>query len=558
MPLRAGLLATALLLVTPGPPAADAQPAGVLHVTVTILDPDQRILPVPRHVLLISDNPESAPPRRAMTGPDGAADVPLRPGNYTVESDEPLILEGKAYQWRQTLNVAAGRVTPLALTAGNAEVHAAPAGAPESAGEPEVPGGPDARPAAVGPSALLMDRLSGVVAVWSSTARGGGFLVDPRGLVVTTRQLAGGASARTAGALEVQLSATDKVAARVLAADPATNLAMLWIDPKAAARARPVRIRYADGGRGPSAGDPVAAISLPIGAAARVVAGTLSRVTPQALLTDLRMDVDSIGAPLFNAAGEVIAITAPDDPGPSSVSADSRAVRIDEIRTLLTIAEKGMQHTMPPEGTKLPVEPRRPFDEAAVQEAMRRRSGSSMPYTLQAADFDVALITPALLYGRGGGSGGVARGGADAPQRALEDFGQWSDYVRTRPAVLMIRATPKLVEGFWTTAARAAARTQGVSLPPIRHIKAGFAGMRLSCGDAEVTPIHPLRIEQRLDEGSAVYEGLYVFEPAAIGPACGGVRLTLFSEKDPAKGDTRVVDPAVLERIRQDFASYRE
>jgi len=54
-----------------------------------------------------------------------------------------------------------------------------------------------------------------------------------------------------------------------------------------------------------------------------------------------------------------------------------------------------------------------------------------------------------------------------------------------------------------------------------------------------------------------VYEGLYVFDPAAIGPQCGTVTLTLFSDKDPDKGDTRVLDPKILQQIWQDFAPYR-
>jgi hypothetical protein len=183
-----------------------------------------------------------------------------------------------------------------------------------------------------------------------------------------------------------------------------------------------------------------------------------------------------------------------------------------------------------------------------------------------AADFDVSLITPVLVYGarhQGEQVSGRERGrtGRDpaemqASLRALEDFGNWSDYVRDYPPVLMIRATPKLVESLWTTIARGAAQTQGVSLPPIKHIKAGFSTMRLTCGDVEVTPIHPFKIERRVGQTDGVYEGLYVFDPAAIGPHCGTVKLTLLSDKDPEKGDTRVIDPKILQQIWQDFASW--
>ena len=68
-----------------------------------------RRCPIARHALLISDNPATSTPRRIVTAPDGTADVRLRPGNYTVESDEPVAFNGKGYQWTQTIDITAGR-----------------------------------------------------------------------------------------------------------------------------------------------------------------------------------------------------------------------------------------------------------------------------------------------------------------------------------------------------------------------------------------------------------------------------------------------------------------
>jgi hypothetical protein len=205
---------------------------------------------------------------------------------------------------------------------------------------------------------------------------------------------------------------------------------------------------------------------------------------------------------------------------------------------------------------------------AALKEAVQGRAGSLSPYQTSSSDFDVAFITPVLVYGaahppeqapgreRRGGQGTVDA--TPAVARPLMEFGNWSEYVLDVPPVLLIRVTPKMVEGFWTTVARGAARTQGVDLPPIKHLKSGFARMRVFCDDAEVTPIHPFRLERRATENDTLSEGLYVFDPGAVGPHCGSVKLVLFSEKEPAKGDTRQVDPTVLEQIWQDFAPYRE
>ena len=84
-----------------------------------------------------------------------------------------------------------------------------------------------------------------------------------------------------------------------------------------------------------------------------------------------------------------------------------------------------------------------------------------------------------------------------------------------------------------------------------------FASMRLYCDATEVMPIHPFRIERRIDLSTGLFEGLYVFDPASVGPQCGKVRLVLFSEKAPAKGDERVIDAKTLEQIAKDFAAIR-
>jgi hypothetical protein len=118
-----------------------------------------------------------------------------------------------------------------------------------------------------------------------------------------------------------------------------------------------------------------------------------------------------------------------------------------------------------------------------------------------------------------------------------------------------VRVTPKMAEGLWAKVARGAAMTQGMSLPPMKRAKAGFLRMRAFCGDTEVTPIHPFVVEHRVSETEAIDEGLYMFDPSALGPQCSAVRLTVYSESETDKGDTRVVDQKVLDQITRDFMS---
>jgi hypothetical protein len=302
----------------------------------------------------------------------------------------------------------------------------------------------------------------------------------------------------------------------------------------------------------------VFAISAPFRDEKHLTSGVVKRVSIGSILSDIRVDDDSLGAPLFNAAGEVVAITTPQDD--ASIS-DTRAVRMEEARGLIAAAEKKMAQTDAPSGAPLPVEPLREWPDDALKEAAAGKKGRPAPYRVAAEDFDVGLITPVLVYSahrqeeRTGNDRQSTE--TEASLRALQDFANWWDYVRNDPPVLMIRATPKLVEPFWKTVLRGAAQTQGVSLPPLKHIKAGFSRMRLFCGGVEVAPIHPFKIEQRVGTAEGVYEGFYVFDPGAIGPHCGAVTLTLFSDKAPDRGDTRVIDAAIVEQVWRDFAPYR-
>src|SRR5262249_21342909 len=96
-----GLVLLAVAFVTPRSVFAQAQ--SVLHIKIVLADADGKTTPVPGHALLISDNPATSAPRVIRTGVDGTAEVRLRPGNYTVESDRPVTFRGKAYQWTPTV-----------------------------------------------------------------------------------------------------------------------------------------------------------------------------------------------------------------------------------------------------------------------------------------------------------------------------------------------------------------------------------------------------------------------------------------------------------------------
>jgi S1-C subfamily serine protease len=543
--IRGLALATLVLMLTSG---IAGQAVGVLRIKVSLVDAQSRPAPVSRHAFLISENPTSAPPRVIVTGADGTVDVKLRAGNYTVESERAVAFEGKTYEWVQLVDIVAGRDTVIELTAANADTSGA--AAPPKGSESD-------------PSFLLSRFQDSVVALWTPTTPASGLLVDANGLIATNQRVVG-----TATSVEVQVADTRRVEAIVLAADAVRDVAVLWIDPKAAAALRPLPLPCRRPEKTPVIDrQQLFAIGAPFRQQKRLTSGSVITLDARGLVSDLLLVRGAPGGPVFTAAGDVIGLTSILNDKEQTDRGTSRVIRDDFVCDVIGMAEKKMQGAARPSETPLPMEPGRAFPVAGLKAAAERHSGRVTAYKVPSDTFDVALITPVLTYlGRleseqsGNRLGYTGARLPDADQlrlHTLSEFGTWADYVSEYPPVLLIRATPRLVEGFWTTVGRFAARTQGVALPPIKRFKAGFSRLRAFCGDAEVTPIHRFKLEQRVSETEAIYEGLYAFDPGALGPECGTVKLTLFSEKEPQKGDTRVVDPGLLQQVWEDFAAYR-
>ena len=508
---------------------ASGQAPGVLHIRVTLTDA-RAPLPIPRHVLLISDNPSTMPPRRIVTAADGTAQVRLRPGNYTVESDEPVAFRGQGYQWTQTVDITAGGDVVLELTADNAEIGAAPAASSSDASNGNAP------------SLLLRQWQDSVVAVWTPESRASGFLVRAAGLVVTSQRVIGSASA-----VEVQLTPSVKLAARVLVADRTRDVAILWIDSATTTSIRLVPLGCANGSRAPfSDRQRLVAIGAPLRGPKEISPGGVFGVEPHAIVADFRLAPGSTGGPVFDTGGHVVGLTSIVDDQDERQRRDARVVPVDDVCEAVTSAENAMPTAKRPAATQLPVEPLQPFPADALDAAVKGHAGNLNPYRMSSSDFDIAFLTPAVVS---------AQQHNARQANTPKDLGGWSEYFADVPPVLVVRVTPKLTESFWTTVARGAAYTQGVALPPIKHFKPGFSRLRAYCGDVEVTPIHPFTLDQRVSETDAIREGLYVFDPQALGPYCKPVKLLLYSEKEPQKPDTRQVDPKLIDEISKDFVT---
>jgi hypothetical protein len=512
------------ILAVAAPGAIAGQTLGVLQIRAVLTDATGRATPVARHALIISDNPPTRETRRVLTGLDGTANVRLSPGNYTVESDQPLMFQGKAYHWRQTLDIVAGRDSALELTLANA------------VNDPIPPGTTTAdTPPATDTSFLLRQWLDSVVQVWTPTGHASGFLVDATGLIATNQRVVGDASS-----VEVQLSRSIKVAGTLVLADRERDIALVRINPTVMASIAPVPLGCPRSTTPPVArGQEIFALAAPLRQDKGWTPGTVSRVDARAIAVDISLATGGTGGPVFIASGDLVGISSLPEERDEPRRGAARVVRIDGACELVATAAKKVKDALAPSATHLPVEPAEPAPVDAFKDIVTRRAGSLLPYQMAASEFDVGFITPVLNFA--------------AQSQPNQNFSNWSDYVGDIPPVLFVRVTPKMAESFWTKVARGAAMTQGMALPPIKRLKSGFERLQAFCGRTELTPIHPFKLELRVSETDTIYEGLYAFDPAALGPGCSTVTLVLYSEKEPAKADTRVIDPKILQQIWRDF-----
>jgi S1-C subfamily serine protease len=499
--------------------AALLQDTGTLQIRVTLVDATGASTPIPRVTLLISDNPATDEPRRVRTTADGTVELKLKPGSYTVESDQPVVFGGSAYTWTQMIEVVAGRGVILDLTAKNGEINAAPANA----------GG-----AIEADSAVLLSRFqNSVVEIWTPTKHASGFVIDRRGLIATSYHAIGGATdvevEMTGGADRVKVHGT------VLQSDRLTGAAIVRVNPQAVSMRRPIEPGCENPNR-PSAAyqDVVTAVTSPMFGGKELADGEVQRVTAQAYFVDMRLSRDAGGSPVFTGSGELLGISGLEEVEYGSRrSREAFVIPVDQVCQTIAAAEKKMT-AAPPPADHLPLELSRPTS-APVQTS----ASTSKPQliTLTSDAFDITVMTPAQ-----------AREATTSNARA--DMANWSDYIRDAPAMILIRVSPQFEESFWKTLARGAASTQGMNLPPLKSFTSSFLKMRVHCGDTEVTPIHPFIIERQVAEKASIREGLYAFDPSALGSQCGSVKVTMFSEKDPAKGDIKTLDGKLFDRLK--------
>ena len=498
------------------------QDTGVLRIRVVLSDSAGAPTPIPRVLLLVSDNPATNEPRRVRTANDGTVELKLRPGSYTIESDQPIAFGGVAYSWTQTINVVPGRDSVLDLIATNAETGAVSAAS----------GAIEADSAAV-----LSKWQDTVVEIWTPTRHVSGFVIDSRGLIATSYRALGNATD-----VEIEIATGServKVAGTVVHSDRLTGAAIVWIDPRVIASTTPIELACAADAPHASAKyrDQITAIGAPMFTGKELIDGEVRMVTPQATFIEMRLSKEAAGGPAFTSDGEFLGITsiAESQETARRPVAEQFIVPATNVCETLAAAEKKLT-APPPPAAHLPLEPSRSNIRIADVKAPTA-TPRPQPPRLSASDFDIMLLTSSM-----------AREVSTTSARL--DLANWADYVRDAPEMLMIRVSPQFEESVWKTIARGAAATQGMALPPLKSFTSNFLKMRAYCGDTEVTPIHPFIIEREVSEKDSLREGLYVYRFDALGPQCPTIRLSMYSEKQPNDADTKTIDPKLFEQLK--------
>jgi S1-C subfamily serine protease len=152
------------------------------------------------------------------------------------------------------------------------------------------------------------------------TATGSGIVIDGEGHVLTNNHVIEGANR-----ILVKLGASNKsYSAKVVGADPATDLALLKVEAPAS-ELHPLRLGHSSE---VEVGDPVVAIGNPFGLDRTVTSGIVSALQRQiqapngfsinnVIQTDAAINPGNSGGPLINAKGEVIGINSQIETGGS-------------------------------------------------------------------------------------------------------------------------------------------------------------------------------------------------------------------------------------------------
>jgi S1-C subfamily serine protease len=499
-----------------------------VSLQIILVDRDLNQKPVPWfHVRLRREDSQKPDIFELKTKLDGRCETSVPAGRYQLATPQPINLEGRLYKWSMEVSLS-GTQESIQLTNDNATVE-------RVSSRSEDPANVSAKASDL---SSLFERLKrSTVTVRTDGYEGSGFIVDPAGLVVTNNHVV-----EFSRYLAVLFDQKHKVTARLLAANPGKDIAVLWVNLQAFPEAVIAPLVPSQAASQVVVGERVFTIGSPMGKEKVLTSGVISKVEHTSIFSDININPGSSGGPLFNLRGEVTGITS------AQMHMLASIIPIDDARPIIERARQKLSSAASPSAELLPVEPDDFFPADALLSLLRHHQRMDIrPYFLTLGEFRVEMLTPPLRYyfynkdeiqamHKEPKHSADDSQQTELPERVLEEAQEY------QPTVI-IRVVPK--HGFWN-----------------RQFKDSFRSMRLLCAGKEVPPIDPGRSHYELRDpddhtkGTAT-EGFYSYQPDAISPACGSVKLEIFSENAPSIPITRAIDSATVERIWADMEPYR-
>lgn len=521
-----------------------------LTIKAALVDKDLNVKPVPKLALTLRAARGGAVVN-AVTGFNGTAEVELPAGKYHVKNPQPVEFQGKKYSWEVDLQVKPGQ-NLLELSSDNALATEAPA-TPAGRKTDEL-------------SAQFKRLQNSVVTVWSEIGSGTGFLIEPRGLIITNQHVIA-----KSDIISVQFDSKRKVSAILLASDPQKDVAVLWANLSGLPEAITAPMLEKNEAAVVE-GERVMTIGSPLSQRKILTTGIVSKVEARAIISDIRIDRGNSGGPLFNSLGKVVGITTFGQSGGGGGGV-SGIVRIEEAMSVIEEAKKKKVAVLTnPAPDLLPVEPEGTFPLDALKRALQQSKFDTKPYRFEAGDYSVLVITPQLRYyyeeedkiqaAKAKNKRNKTAASEEQESDASDDLKSWGEYAGEYKAVISVRAVPKLRE---TTGSKWRRGMLGVAGGPATiRFKTDFYKMKLRCGEKEVAPIHPGKIPLVFNERNwmvnltdATFAGWYSYGPDAISPSCGQITLELYAANSPAPITVKTLDAKTVSRVWDDFEPYR-
>jgi S1-C subfamily serine protease len=523
-----------------------------VKIKAVLIDRDLNQKPVAKARFFVSAAPDLR--LEVTTGFDGAAEIALTPGTYRVISVQPLDFQNKQYSWNVEVKVAAP-ASNVELSNDNAvSVDAAPVAAVDDL------------------ASVYKKYRNSVVTVLAEygPAKGTGFIVDGSGLVLTNQHVV-----RTSEFIAVQVDEKRRLPATLLASDSEKDIALLWVNLSKTPDVSPVPLLIT--GQEPAVeGEKVFTIGSPLHQSKVMTTGIVSKIEKHAIISDVNINHGNSGGPLFNSRGQVIGITTFGDTSAQGGPGISGIVRIEEALPFVERAKGKMAMTSKPSADFLPTDPEDKYPIDALKTSALAEKFKTAPYIFEVGDYDVAVVTPILTYRQFSSEVRAAKEKEKRTKKSqaavhgtfqpLDNLKNWQEYVGEYEPVILIQASPKLRETFWSAFGRGLAASNGGYGGPARmHFKTDFYKMKLFCGTTEVQPLFPGKIEHVLDVNNAfvrvtdaTFDGFYKYPFDAIRPDCGKVTLQLFSEKNPDEPKVKELEQKTVNTVFEDFEPYRK